>query len=332
MELIINGTAVSRSSLGARRYLEAVLTNLDWPGTIRVDTLPLGSRFVRIREMIERGNRQAIYWSPCHRGPLFAYNHVVTVLDCINIEYVYKNDWRLPILRTVFGRLLDNARAVVCISNATRAAVLRNFAIDPGKIIVIPGPVDITATSDGNAEVKYLSPDRDDFVLMVSNSLPHKNTRRAVASFAASSAARRKIGLRVVGSVDPAALAAAAGWHGCIEQHRDVPDTILHEWLAQCRFLWSPSLDEGLNLPIAEALAAGTDVLCSDIPVHHEFYEGEVAFFDPTEQHIMVEALEAAFERKPGWYPRIVRKQPTSQGVGSAYSTLFQDIAATLTQ
>lgn len=329
MDLIINGTAVSQSSLGARRYYEAVRANLDWSGKIQVTSTQPGARLVRIREMLDRGRRDAIYWSPCHRGPLFARNHVVTVLDCINIEHVYRDDWRLPLLRTVFGQLLDNARAIVCISNATRAAVLRNFAVDPDKVRVFPGPIDVSVTAHRqSAEITQGKP--SDFVLMISNTLAHKNTRRAVESFAASTAVQRGITLRVVGSVDPSALAALPSSNLVIEQHQNVPDTVLRDWLLQCRFLWSPSLDEGLNLPIAEALSLGTDVLCSDIPVHREFYDGEASFFDPTRQQTMVDALEAAFERARGWYPQRSWPRPSAEDVGRAYSKLFEEIGVTL--
>ncbi|GGE09773.1 hypothetical protein GCM10011529_15150 [Polymorphobacter glacialis] len=329
MDLIINGTAVAQSSLGARRYYEAVRANLDWPGKIEINSTPPDARLVRILEMLDRGRRDAIYWSPCHRGPLFAHNHVVTVLDCINIEHVYRDDWRLPLLRTVFGRLLENARAVVCISNSTRTAVLRNFSVNPDKVLVFPGPIDVSVTApQQESEVAQDRP--DDFVLMISNTLAHKNTRRAVESFAASTATRRGIVLRVVGSIDPAALATLSGLDVVIEQHRNVPDTILRQWLLTCRFLWSPSLDEGLNLPIAEALSLGSDVLCSDIPVHREFYDGEASFFDPTRQQAMVEALELAFERSAGWHSRSLRPRPSAKDVGHAYSKLFSEIGATL--
>ena len=72
------------------------------------------------------------------------------MLDCINIEHVYRNDWRLPLLRTVFGRLLDNARANrVHIDAKTRGAVLRNFAVDPAKLHVFAGPIAVSVAVPG---------------------------------------------------------------------------------------------------------------------------------------------------------------------------------------
>lgn len=322
----MNGTAIARSSLGARRYYAGVMANLDWPG--RVEVAALTGKTARLREMFVRGRHDAVYWSPSHRGPLIARNHVVTVLDCINIEHVYHHDWRLPLLRTVFARLLDSARSVVCISNATRDAVLRNFDIDPSKAIVIAGPIDIEpGVAAGPVPDDARRP--NDFVLLVTNALPHKNTSRAGETFAASSARARGIGLKLVGSMSAAGLAACHDGGVRVEQHSHVSDTLLQHWVQQCRFVWSPTLAEGLNLPIAEALSLGADVLCSDIPVHREFYDGDVSFFDPLDTGAMVDALDSAFDRPRGWHAGpSTRPRPGLRQVGRQYRELFESIAA----
>jgi hypothetical protein len=82
--------------------------------------------------------------------------------------------------------------------------------------------------------------------------------------------------------------------------------------------LFSPTLAEGYNLPIAEAIASGGNVLCSDIDVHREFFEGRAAFFDPTSEDSMVEVLNAAV-MKTGtcWYP----------GASSDRLRSFKDVA-----
>jgi len=324
MDLIINGTAIRRSSLGARRYYEGVMRHLHWPGG--VSETPLASKrwLERPNELLARGRHDAIFWSPSHRGSLLAHNHIVTVLDCINIEYVYRNDWRLPLLRGTFGLLLANARAVVTISHATRDAVLKHFPIDPAKVVAIPGPVDFEI----EMAVPELTVAAPDTVLMITNRLPHKNTLRAARALAASSAARRGVVLRVIGALDPDGLAACEKAGVVVEQHSGVPDSVLRQWLRQALFLFSPSLQEGLNLPIAESLSCNGNVLCSDIPVHREFYEDAVLYFDPLSEVAMTNALDAAFARARPWnLPPPVHPRRTFADVAREYRKLFQQVA-----
>jgi len=51
------------------------------------------------------------------------------------------------------------------------------------------------------------------------------------------------------------------------------------------------SRDEGFNLPPLEALACGTSVICSDIPVHRELYEGAVTFFPTDRPDLLAQAI-----------------------------------------
>ena len=324
-ELLINAVAATHTSLGGKRYLEGILANLDWPTPPRLHGKPYGPG-ARIGELLMAGRRDALLWSPSHRGPLFARNHIVTVYDCINIEYTYAQDWRLPLLKAAFYQLLNNARRVVTISNATRDVVIRLFDIDPGKVVASPGPVSFPALAASSHEA---GPAGSDFVLMISNALPHKNTNLAGRAFARSSAARRGIELRVVGTMDAAGLQACRDAGVVVRMVSGIDDKELNTLLKTCRFLWSTSLQEGLNLPIAEALSAGVNVLASDIPTHREFFEGEVALFDPRSLEAAVYALEAAFERSGPW-PRATKDKValTFQDVAQGYRRVFDELAA----
>ena len=331
MKLIINEPAVLRSSLGAVRYYQGVAKHLCWPGKIekmRMRNVP--GIFERIGEFLPHGRQDAILWSPCHRGPVFARNHVVTVLDCLNIQYTYRDDWRLPLLRRTFALLLGNATAVVTISDATRDAVLDCFGIDPEKVVSIPGPADFRDEfALGIAESPGADADGSDFILMITNTLPHKNTARAAQALAASTAARRGVKLRVVGSLDPEGMALCAAAGLVVEQYRKVEDAALRNWLRKSRFLFSPSLQEGLNLPVGEALSLGGNVLCSDIAVHREFYDGAVLFCDPLEPRAMTAAIDDALSRNAPWkLPGPVRPRRTFADVAAGYRAIFERVAA----
>lgn len=330
MDLIINRTASVYSSRGAQRYCEGVMQHLHWPGLVEFSQISPWSRLVRLQELLTRGRSDAIYWSPSHRGPLFAHRHVVTVLDCINIEYTYRYDWRLPLLRTMFSTMLNNAVAIVTISCASRDALLRNFNIDSDKVVVIAGPVHFHNSSFFcKSAVLHVSSPEASYVLMITNTLTHKNTALAGQAFAESSAARRGIRLRIVGSMASAGLEACKASGVLVEQYHGVDDDALNGLLDGCLFLFSPSLEEGLNLPVAEALWRGVNVLCSDIPVHREFYEGAVVFCDPLSRKAMVVALDNAFSRPSEWgLPWLNVPRRSFIDVANDYRMLFEHIAS----
>jgi len=331
VKLVVNGTAVSRTSLGGKRYFNGIFQRLEWDWGKEVRNLKGSNSMARIRELTYLGRKGEIYWSPNQRGPIMASNHIVTVLDCINVEYVYRKDWRLSSYRRLFSLILNNATAVVAISHATRDSILRNYKINPNKIIVIPGPNDFR-TEFSLQSLKYSKEysfaAEQPFVLLFSNLLPHKNTGSALTAFAASTASRRDIALRVVGPVDATALALCRAAGVTVEHHIGIDDMTLQAWMRSCCFLLSPSLEEGLNLPIGEAISMGVNVLCSDIAVHREFFDGPVRFFDPKDISSIVHALDLAFDDSGSW----ACKNPFSYSrsfddVTKEYLKLFQQIA-----
>jgi glycosyltransferase involved in cell wall biosynthesis len=77
----------------------------------------------------------------------------------------------------------------------------------------------------------------------------------------------------------------------------------LHWCYRNCEALAAPSLTEGFDLPIAEAMLAGCRIVCSSIPAHREIAGDNCTFFTLRENS--VEALAAAIadvldEPKPG--------------------------------
>ncbi|MDP3417586.1 glycosyltransferase family 1 protein [Falsiroseomonas sp.] len=72
-----------------------------------------------------------------------------------------------------------------------------------------------------------------------------------------------------------------------------VSDGVVAGLMDQARALLMPSFIEGFGLPVAEALARGTPVLCSDIAAHREI-GGEVPeFLDPLDLPAWQRAVEA---------------------------------------
>jgi glycosyltransferase involved in cell wall biosynthesis len=323
MHLLINSPAVARSSRGVRRYAAGVLAHLQWSeGVNHLDATRAGA-LGRLQEMLESGRRDAILWTPCQRGSFRAHHHVVTVHDCISIEYTYRHDARLPIYLRMMGLLLRRAETVVAISQATRAAVLRHFSLRPEQVVVIASGMDAITGVPTDSPAPSATP----FVLLVTNTLPHKNTLATCRAWARSRGPREGVELRIIGSLpnDARRVCQEAG----VPMHMasGVDDASLVAAYRQCRFLIAPSLSEGHDLPVAEALSLGADVLCSDIDVHREYYEGQVAFFDPLREDAIVDALDRALDAPRPWFSRSSESPPRRfENVARDYESLFRSI------
>lgn len=78
-----------------------------------------------------------------------------------------------------------------------------------------------------------------------------------------------------------------------------VDDRRLAELYANCRCVALPSLREGFDLPLAEALRAGAPVVCSDLPVHRELARDAARYFDPRDPRDFLRAMAQPEAKSP---------------------------------
>lgn len=79
-----------------------------------------------------------------------------------------------------------------------------------------------------------------------------------------------------------------------IELRTTCTDAELAGLLRAARALLVPSLAEGFGLPVVEALAAGTPVIASDIPVFREIAQGAARLLDPYKPQVWADAIASA--------------------------------------
>lgn len=213
--------------------------------------------------------RLDLFHSPDLMLPWTSCPCVVTLHDVIRSHYPPRNPAARIYVAVMTPRALQKSVHVLTVSEAAKRAIVETFDCDAGKIAVTPNGVDEIFFADGpRAEGEYF--------LFVGNDKPHKNVERLVE-------ASRSHRLVLVG--------------GAFERFPDViaPGFVSIEELAALYrgaiALVMPSLEEGFGLPVAEAMAAGTPVIASDIPSLREVTGGHAFHVDPFSVSAIADAM-----------------------------------------
>jgi alpha-1,3-rhamnosyl/mannosyltransferase len=252
--------------------------------------------------MAER-DRVDVYWGTnfvlpiglSHRIPA-----VVTVYDLVPFFFPSTMEFRnLVKLRLLMRASLKRARHVVTISEAVRQDLHRVFGVALDRISVVPPGVGTQfGLQPGGAKSPTSTPGLDGpYLLAVGTIEPRKNLPTLIRAYSALPAAfRRRYPLAVVGAAGWKnaaihALAEPLVHEGTVRFLGYVPEDEL-PWLYRgAMMLLFPSWYEGFGMPVIEAMACGTPVVASDIPVLRETGGDAAMFVAPADVPRWTEAI-----------------------------------------
>ncbi len=294
----------------------ADLLAFDWPPNFAIVHAPLTERVLaalwhraRVPLPVEFFiGRVDVFYSPDFLlPPTWARRKLVTVHD---LSYV-----RLPeCFPAVLKRYLDNAvprslkRADLVLADAqsTRADLVDVYRLAPDRIKVLYSGVDarFCAHLDEAARMRVAEKYRlgDPYLLSVSTIQPRKNNVRLIRAFARL--------LPRLGAPLSLVIAGGEGWM-YDEVYRVVDELDLRHRVKFLGFtadedlpaLYSmatlfvyPSLYEGFGLPVAEAMACGVPVVCSNSSSLPEVGGSAVLYFDPCNVDEMADVIGHALK------------------------------------
>ncbi|QEO09517.1 glycosyltransferase family 4 protein [Protaetiibacter larvae] len=202
--------------------------------------------------------------------------------------------WSYPETATRLGRnyyrpLAERAmsgRLVLTISETVQSEILARW---PGANVRIVNPFvepQLPAPALPRGAAPTVGHDRP-YILAVGSQEPRKNFVRLSEGYLRSGVAG-DIDLVVVGRAAWGAAPAGVQYLG------RVSDGELARLIAGSLGVFVPSLYEGFGYPVIEALVAGAEVFCSDIPVFREVGAEHVTYFDPTSIESIAAAVRAA--------------------------------------
>lgn len=187
---------------------------------------------------------------------------------------------RIFVRRLVRG--LQAAAHVVCVSEATRTDLVRHDLVPVERLSVVPNGVHPSCTPihDARADERLtalIGAPRGPELLHVGSTIPRKRIDTLLSLFAHVACRRPDVTLlRVGGTFTRAqdALVTSLGLAGRVRVLPFLDRSSLAALYRRSALVLLPSEREGFGLPLIEALACGTPVLASDIPVFREVGAG----------------------------------------------------------
>ena len=276
------------------------------PATCNLRVMPFPRLWTHLRLSWEMARRPPdLLFVPAHVLPIVhPRRSVVTVHD---LGYLY-----YPQAHRLLDRLyLDlstryNARAathLIADSSATKRDLIERYGTDPDKITVVyPGYDEMTfqPVRDEKAigAVKARYGITGDYILFVGTLQPRKNLIRLIEAFSNIQYPISNVQLVIAGKKgwlyrEIFQQVEKLGLEGKVVFTGYVPEGDLPTLLSGARLFVFPSLYEGFGLPVLEALACGTPVVCSNASSLPEVAGDAAVLVDPLD----VEGLAAALER-----------------------------------
>ena len=246
------------------------------------------------------------YHSPYYLMPYWTgVPSLVTIHDLIPLRYPR---YYTPFQRLAFGvtvRLAARtARRVIADSRATGIDLQRLLGIPEDRIRVVPAAADprfriCTSMEVGRVRTKYDLP--AGYVLHLSSGKPHKNLTRLVDAWALLVRRGDTSGrvLVLAGQLSPRypearERIAALGLESGVRVLGKIPDGDLPALYAGASWFVFPSLYEGFGLPVLEAMACGTPVVCSGTSSLPEIAGDAAITFDPSDTKAIADGLASA--------------------------------------
>ncbi len=206
------------------------------------------------------------------------------------------NFWYLNATMPLYCR---RAGAIITVSEATKCDLMRLYGVPENKITVIheaAAPHFKPASPEQIAAVRNRYGLPEHYILRVGTIEPRKNLERLLDALQVLQRSDPTIRLVIVGSKGWLykkffRRLETSGLHHTVILTGHVRDTDLPAIYSGARLLVEPSLYEGFGLPLLEAMACGTPVVCSNASSLPEVGGEAAYYFDPHDSGAMAEAI-----------------------------------------
>jgi glycosyltransferase involved in cell wall biosynthesis len=203
----------------------------------------------------------------------------------------------------------QKSKKIITVSQSTADEIVKLLNISPQKILVAYEGV---ASLSNSARQALDIP--SGFLLHIGNLYPHKNIDLVLTSLKKlKKESDIKITFVIAGREDyfyqrVKNKVAGMGLTDQVHFLGEVPDTTLKKLYDNALALISPSLMEGFDLPVLEAMANNCLALVSDIPVHREICEDSAIYFDSSNEDSLLLKLKELYKNRVKDYDAKIKK------------------------
>lgn len=238
-------------------------------------------------------------WSPCNTAPLVYGNNYVTLHD---LAFRFYPQWNSRMFSTWYNflapRLAKSARHLFTVSETVKKEIIREYGVSPAKVSITYNGIAEHMMS-GEVGIRHA---KEKMVLAVGSFNKRKNHHLLIDAFR-NSELRHTHRLVLVGdksrvfreaNIDESVLSG-----NNIIIREGVNDAELRQLYRHAEIVAALSAYEGFGIPVLEGLYYGCKLVCSDIPVYHELYEGAVTFCNTEMPDSIIASLERAAMSNP---------------------------------
>lgn len=242
---------------------------------------------------------------PHYNAPLLERSPlVITIHDIIHLTdpYYCKTFKSRAYARPVLSLAVRKAKHIITVSNFSKTQIIDRLGVPPSKVSVIHSgvngdflPMDREEASHAVSTTLKL---RGPYLLYVGSLKRHKNVSTLLKAFALLREHRDPpqrlliLGSGAQGMEELVRECVRLGIGGWTDFVPSVAQNLLPKVYAAADALVMPSKMEGFGLPVLEAMACGTPVICSRAASLPEVGGQAVKYFDPCSPEDLADAIE----------------------------------------
>jgi glycosyltransferase involved in cell wall biosynthesis len=333
MNFFVDGHVLDDLSQGSKTYLKGLYTSLfdlDHEDDFFVATNQLSSfenemkshsnvhrlqydshnKFVRLGwEIPQLINRNKIDWAHFqYISPVVkTTSEIVTIHDLLFLDYpeYFSLNYRI-VKNYLFKRSATRAEWVLTVSEYSKQALIRHYKINPERIVITPnGILDLFLDASDGPKDACSKRGLGQFILYVSRIEPRKNQLGLLRSYLDLQLWKQGIQLVYVGGVGIRTPEFEKLYQSLDENIKpmifffnDLSLPELKQFYKNCDLFVYPSFAEGFGIPPLEAVACGSNVICSNTTAMSEFQFMGDRLFNPLDREEMTQKIDYFLKNK----------------------------------